>query len=350
MKQMLRIFWGGYPGLGDVLAWNHTKSGLFSVKSAYHLAVKRKRGSRGNIGSSNSCSEHKGWLALWATQVPGKIKVHVWRLVENGLAVGSELSHRKIKYGVFCLACGRIESLVHRFWFCPHSAQAWTLLSEKTGLLWEPPPKRLTCHAELRGWLLDWIGKSNGDQMSWFFYLLYNLWQARNDARESMVMRDPSVIVAQSLAGAFEWKEIHSKTLVIKSSVVEQWQRPEDGFLKVNVDGAFRHAESNGGGGAVVRNCHGEFCAGASHFFPHVTDVEGAELLACRLGLELAKECGVQKIILEMDNVGVKEGSRWDITFSVFLFFNLKFCVKIYAIKSKMYYTWDLDGIPLNSL
>jgi hypothetical protein len=135
-------------GSGDVMAWNHTKSGLFSVKSSYHLAVKRKRESRGNTGSSNSCSEHQGWLALWAAQVPGKMKVHVWRLVENGLAVGSELSHRKIKDGVYCLACGRTEILVHHFWLCPHSAQAWTLLSEKTCLRWEPPPKRLACNTD----------------------------------------------------------------------------------------------------------------------------------------------------------------------------------------------------------
>jgi ribonuclease HI len=85
---------------------------------------------------------------------------------------------------------------------------------------------------------------------------------------------------------------------------VERWQRPEDGFLKVNVDGTFRHAEYNGGGGVVVRNCHGEFCAGASRFFPQVADAEGAELLACRLGLVLAKDCGAQRILLEMDSVG----------------------------------------------
>jgi ribonuclease HI len=177
-------------------------------------------------------------------------------------------------------------------------------LSEKTGFHWEPPPKRLAWHADLRGWLLDWIGKSDGDQMTWFFFLLYNLWQARNDARESKVMRNPSVIVAQTLAGASEWKDIHSRSPGIKNRVVERWQRPEGGFLKVNVDGAFRHAENNGGGGAVVRNSHGEFCAGASRFFPHVVDAEGAELLACRLGLGLAKDLGARKIILEMDSAG----------------------------------------------
>jgi hypothetical protein len=92
------------------------------VKSAYHLAVQRKRDRSGAAESSRSVEKHKGWLALWAAQVPGKIKVHMWRLIENGLAVGSELSHRKIKDGVVCLVCGRTESLIHRFWTCHHSA------------------------------------------------------------------------------------------------------------------------------------------------------------------------------------------------------------------------------------
>jgi hypothetical protein len=52
------------------------------------------------------------WLS--GAQVPGKIKVHMWRLIENGLAVGTKLSYRRIKDGVVCLACGRTEDLVHR--------------------------------------------------------------------------------------------------------------------------------------------------------------------------------------------------------------------------------------------
>jgi hypothetical protein len=145
----------GRPGCADYRAWNFTKNGLFSVKLAYHLAVQRKRDASGSVEASNSTREHKGWLDLWDVQVPGKTKVHMWRLVENGLAVGIELSHRKIKDGVVCLACGRTESLIHCFWSCPHSASAWSFLKEYTGLECEMPLRRLACHADLKGWLLD---------------------------------------------------------------------------------------------------------------------------------------------------------------------------------------------------
>jgi hypothetical protein len=145
----------GLAGSTDFLAWNFTKNGVFSVKTAYHLAMQRKKADRGASESSSSCDDHKGWLSLWDAQVPNKIKVHVWRLVMNGLAVGTELSHRKIKDDIVCLACGRTESLVHRFWSCPHSASAWNYLSEFSGCQFPEPPANLGCHADLRGWLLD---------------------------------------------------------------------------------------------------------------------------------------------------------------------------------------------------
>jgi hypothetical protein len=38
--------------------------------------------------------------------------------------------------------------------------------------------------------------------------------------------------------------------------------------VKVNVDGAFRAADGNGGGGVVIRDHHDGFVSGANHFFP----------------------------------------------------------------------------------
>jgi hypothetical protein len=69
----------GRAGMEDFIAWNHTKSGIFSVKSAYHLAVQRKKSRKGGQESSRSCDQQKGWLAMWGTNVPGKVKVHFWQ-------------------------------------------------------------------------------------------------------------------------------------------------------------------------------------------------------------------------------------------------------------------------------
>jgi ribonuclease HI len=182
---------------------------------------------------------------------------------------------------------------------------AWSFLAEKTGSKWEPPPKKLACHVELKGWLLDWIGKSSADQTSWFFTMLYILWQARNDARETKILKDPKSIALQTCAAVEEWNGIHGKSLKPSTKVVEHWLRPEAQWHKINSDGAFNQSEGNGGGGVVLRDHHGDFQAGASHFFTHVVDAEGAELLACRKGLILAKDHQVQRVVLETDSLGV---------------------------------------------
>jgi hypothetical protein len=87
----------------DYLAWNYTKNGIFSVKSAYHLKQQIKRSFVGMVGSSSNIDEHQGWLALWPANVPGKVQVHCWRLAQNGLDVGSELERRSIKVDVRCV-------------------------------------------------------------------------------------------------------------------------------------------------------------------------------------------------------------------------------------------------------
>jgi hypothetical protein len=179
--------------------------------------MQRKRASKGMVESSRSCNDHRGWLALWDAQVPNKFKVHMSRLIENGLVVGTELSHRNIKDGVVCLACGRTESLVHHFWSCPHSAETWNFLASLVGFRLETPPMLLRCHSDLKGWLLDWIGRSSGNKVELMLTLVYNLWQAQNDARESLKLADPRAIVQKSIAALEEWHNVHttpSKTAI----------------------------------------------------------------------------------------------------------------------------------------
>jgi hypothetical protein len=105
-----------------------------------------------------------GWLALWAAQVPGKVKIHVWRLIQNGLAVGNELQCRKIKEGVLCLVCNREESLLHHFWHCPHSTATWEIARSQMGLSLSSPDSLVRRHPELHAWLdVGLVGEPRGE-------------------------------------------------------------------------------------------------------------------------------------------------------------------------------------------
>jgi hypothetical protein len=152
---------------------------------------------------------------------------------------------------------------------------AWQLLEETMEVEMEKPPARLVCHSQLKGWLLDWIGKMNGRVAATAMMLIYNLWQARNDARESKRIEDPRNLVKKTLDMVEEWFNTHCNSTPASTRTKERWTPPCEGWHKVNVDGAFHSADGVGGGGVVVRDHHGSFVAGACHFFPALAGCGG---------------------------------------------------------------------------
>jgi hypothetical protein len=238
----------GRAGTDDYLAWNYTKNGVFSVKSAYHLKQQLNLSLSGRASSSDSCDGHKGWLAIWGAEVANKVKVHCWRLVKNGLAVGEELQRRKIKEGVRCIACNRVESLKHRFWDCPHSRSVWEIIRARTDCnLCGPPPDILGVGA-LQSWLLDWFGRLSQSDLSLGMTAIYQLWHARNDARERACIEDPDATARRILFLVDEWRSMekpHSSSRVVQRS---KWESPSEGWHKANVDGAMPLSRSHARG------------------------------------------------------------------------------------------------------
>ena len=81
-----------------------------------------------------------------------------------------------------------------------------------------------------------------------------------------------------------------------------QLEEARGGWVKADADGALSKVNGTGGGGAILRDNHGEFLVGCCHFFPSTHDAEVAGLMACRRALPLANELYVQRIILEIDS------------------------------------------------
>ena len=56
-----------------------------------------------------------------------------------------------------------------------------------------------------KGGYKDSIRKSNADEVSWMLMMVYNLWQPRNDVRDSNLIADPNRIAMKTIAGLEEW-------------------------------------------------------------------------------------------------------------------------------------------------
>ena len=268
--------------------------------------------------SSNSVESHKGWLALWGANVPGKVKIHVWRLLKNGLAVGAELHNRRIKGGVNCVACGREETALHRFWQCPHAQQIWSYIRTRGEAEIAYPPVHVHSQQELLLWMLDWLGGAKDTAIETTMMMLYQGWLARNDARDDSRIEDPVSIAQRSLHLMDEWRNIqsHGSSPVPKPrGLSEHWLPPEWDWIKVNVDGAMAKHLDKGGGGVVICDHDGHFLVGAGHFLPSLLDPEDAELRACKMAMGLIRRLKLTQVVLETDNMGVVSklsSDEWD--------------------------------------
>lgn len=84
-----------------------------------------------------------------------------------------------------------------------------------------------------------------------------------------------------------------------------RWRKPDPGWLKVNTDASFMLDSLSGSGGAVIRDEDGRMLQASPNFYEHIPDVLTAEALAARDGALLARVCGFEKVILELDNLSL---------------------------------------------
>ncbi|KAL0303469.1 UNVERIFIED_CONTAM: hypothetical protein Sradi_6215000 [Sesamum radiatum] len=66
----------------DLRIWHYSRSKMFSIRSAYHLACSLEDLL---CSSSLRSKEHTWWRKLWLAKLPSKVKVFVWRACLNAL-------------------------------------------------------------------------------------------------------------------------------------------------------------------------------------------------------------------------------------------------------------------------
>ncbi|CAL1408424.1 unnamed protein product [Linum trigynum] len=111
--------------LEDKLIWNATADGLFSVKSAYHLAVDLdKRG--GGWKATVSWMDRASWIRVWNANIPPKLKVFVWQILNRVLPTTEALIGKRVPVLPRCPVCwDNLETMEHLFLECPVARTLW---------------------------------------------------------------------------------------------------------------------------------------------------------------------------------------------------------------------------------
>lgn len=95
-------------------------------------------------------------------------------------------------------------------------------------------------------------------------------------------------------------KKVH-RTVNPQDDVLHGWKPPDQGLMKLNIDGSFQPDTGKGGLGVVLRNRLGEVIFAACGYIQRCTGALEAELMACREGLLMALQWTLLPIIIETD-------------------------------------------------
>ena len=94
----------------DTLAWHFEKSGVFTVRSAYRLAVSLQKQSKNPASSSTNDTDNQSiWDIIWKAKVPEKIKIFGWRVATNTLPTNKNKWKRTLEVDNVCKICGTEE-------------------------------------------------------------------------------------------------------------------------------------------------------------------------------------------------------------------------------------------------
>lgn len=106
----------------DWMAWNCEKSGVFTVKSAYRLAMQLAEGAETMGSSTRPDGDRSLWRKLWSARVPSKVRVFAWKVVKNGLPTRANKHRIHLEPQMNCELYGHgCEDVFHAVIECPHA-------------------------------------------------------------------------------------------------------------------------------------------------------------------------------------------------------------------------------------
>ena len=117
-------------GVQDFVVWNLTKTGSFFVYSAYHLEWDSQYGSKLAYNrASGPFNSHPMWEGIWKLKVQSKMKIFLWRVMQDIVPCRAVLENRHIKVSAQCPICERgAEDIKHMLFLCPRAKLIWKQL------------------------------------------------------------------------------------------------------------------------------------------------------------------------------------------------------------------------------
>jgi hypothetical protein len=117
----------------DFVAWHHTKTFCFSVRSAYHIEWNHQFGAKiRRSDGQGSAQVNPVWEKLWKLSVPSKVQIFLWKALHGAVPGRAILAARHIHVPAECPVCHQgAEDIMHLLFTCSRAREVWSALGLK---------------------------------------------------------------------------------------------------------------------------------------------------------------------------------------------------------------------------
>ena len=313
-KQILSIPLGEVPRK-DRLFWAFSTTGVYTVKSGYRLAKKEKRmggeewKEAGTSFGRSGVNQH--WNFLWGQSVKHKLKHFIWKCLHGILPVNAVIRERCLKGDYVCKGCGEgPETTEHMLFFCSNAKLIWKVAP----LNWEG--LEVYRHKFWLWWegLKEAVSKEKGmERICLTINLLWQIWKSSNDKQVNGCGRDPLVAVNKAVVEWQEYQEAQETEGEVRdcgtkaNKDVHGWERPQEGWIKLNSDAALQSKGDRAGWGMVARDWQGLMLGAWAVPSSSASNPKQEESMALKLAMKLAKQQVWKKVVFEVDCLQVVE-------------------------------------------
>ncbi|KAL0004551.1 hypothetical protein SO802_012112 [Lithocarpus litseifolius] len=283
----------------DSLFWPWSPNGQYSCKLGYRFLREEEDFNR----LEEPPDYEKGlWKAVWALEIPNKVKHLLWRACKNSIPTKWNLARRKTITDPSCDRCaGGCEDFLHAVWKCADLDGVWGELE-----LWGFRARvSFQCFGELMAWIIK-----NNRTPELFAMFFWSIWTQRNQLRTQQPYCPLSQLSQLAKDRFYEFKASHPAALPRRGQQQTTWSPPAQNAFKINYDGALFPDTNRSGIGVVIHNGDGQVIASLAQPLNQTFKAVEIEALAASRALELAADIGLNEVILEGDSMVVPQALK----------------------------------------